>query len=497
MAPGAGPAALLAALEGLDEQVAELRLPLPVAGAVPARRLRREVADQLDDYVLPRLRRLDAPLLAVVGGSTGAGKSTLVNSLVGRRVSASGVLRPTTRSRCLAYHPGDDEWFEDQRILPGLTRTTDAARPTPTTLQLVPSEGIPAGLAVLDAPDIDSVVTRNRELATQLLAAADMWLFVTTAARYADAVPWEFLRTAATRGTAVAVVLDRVPPEAIDEVRAHLATMLTEQGLGDAPLFVVPETTAYDALLPPDVVDPIRTWLHGIADDAEVRAAVVRHTLAGAIRSMAARVFELAAAADAQAEAVLRLRRDVDDGLRRRAGAGRRGERRRLPAAGRGAGPLAGVRRHRGADAGARVEGVAAARPGRRPPYRGSRRPATTSRRRSSREWRRWSGGRRHRGGAGCHGLGGRPGRRRAARHRRRPAVQLTGAGRRDHPDGARVAGRRARAGAQPGPVPQVHRPLPRVRRERARADGDGRGVRSHGRVDRWRGRRRRRRRRC
>ena len=148
---------------------------------------------------------------------------------------------------------------------------------------------------MLDAPDIDSVVTRNRELATQLLAAADMWLFVTTAARYADAVPWEFLRTAATRGTAVAVVLDRVPPEATDEVRAHLATMLTEQGLGDAPLFVVPETTAYDALLPPDVVDPIRTWLHGIADDAEVRAAVVRHTLAGAIQSMAARVFELAA----------------------------------------------------------------------------------------------------------------------------------------------------------------------------------------------------------
>ena len=312
MAPGAGPAALLAALEGLDEQVAELRLPLPVAGAAPARRLRREVADQLDDYVLPRLRRLDAPLLAVVGGPTGAGKSTLVNSLVGRRVSASGVLRPTTRSGVLAYHPSDNEWFEDQRILPGLTRTTTGSA-DPTTLQLVPSEGIPAGLAVLDAPDIDSVVTRNRELATQLLAAADMWLFVTTAARYADAVPWEFLRTAATRGPAVAVVLDRVPPEATDEVRAHLATMLTEQGLGDAPLFVVPETTAYDALLPPDVVDPIRTWLHGIADDAEVRAAVVRHTLAGAIRSMAARVFELAAAADAQAEAVLRLRRDVDE----------------------------------------------------------------------------------------------------------------------------------------------------------------------------------------
>jgi hypothetical protein len=311
VARGADSQALLAALEGVAEQVAELRLPLDVPGAPQARALRRQIANQLDDYILPRLRRSDAPLLAVVGGPTGAGKSTLVNSLVGARISAAGVLRPTTRSAVLAYNPADNSWFEHPRILPGLTRTTSSSS-DPTTLQLVPSAGIPAGLAVLDAPDIDSVVTRNRELATQLLAAADMWLFVTTAARYADAVPWEFLRQAVTRGTAVAVLLDRVPPEATEEVRGHLAAMLTDQGLGSAPLFLIPESTTYDALLPPDVVDPVRTWLHGLAADAEVRGAVVRHTLDGAVRSLAARVFELAAATDAQADAVGRLRRAVD-----------------------------------------------------------------------------------------------------------------------------------------------------------------------------------------
>jgi hypothetical protein len=156
------------------------------------------------------------------------------------------------------------------------------------------------------------VVTSNRDLATQLLAAADMWLFVTTAARYADAVPWEFLRAAVTRGTAVAVVLDRVPEGATEEVRGHLAAMLTEQGLGGAPLFVIEETTTFDAMLPAEAVEPVRTWLHGLAADASLRAAVVRHTLEGAVRSLAARVFELAAAADAQAEAVDRLRRTVD-----------------------------------------------------------------------------------------------------------------------------------------------------------------------------------------
>ena len=84
-------------------------------------------------------------------------------------------------------------------------------------------------------PDIDSVVSANRALAAQLLSAADLWLFVTTAARYADAVLLELLRQASERGTAVAIVLDRVPPEAMTEIRAHLASMLREQGLSTAP----------------------------------------------------------------------------------------------------------------------------------------------------------------------------------------------------------------------------------------------------------------------
>jgi energy-coupling factor transporter ATP-binding protein EcfA2 len=312
MSVGPDTRGLLAALEGLARQVADVRLPLDTANVDDALRLRREIADQLEDYLLPRLRRIDAPLLAVVGGPTGAGKSTLVNSLVGSRVSAAGVLRPTTRAAILAYHPSDAEWFEQPRVLPGLERSTPGAPPESGTLQLAPSDHIPAGLAVLDAPDIDSVVTANRELATQLLAAADMWLFVTTAARYADAVPWEFLRRAVTRGTAVAVVLDRVPPEAVEEVRADLDAMLTDQGLGSAPLFVIPETTTYDAQLPADAVEPVRSWLHGLAADSALRAAVVRHTLSGAVASLRPRVFELASAADEQADTVARLRRVVD-----------------------------------------------------------------------------------------------------------------------------------------------------------------------------------------
>ena len=103
--------------------------------------------------------------------------------------------------------PGDERWFADGRVLPGLARASGGRPRRGASLQLVPHPAVPAGLALLDAPDVDSVVAGNRELAAQLLAAADLWIFVTTAARYADAVPWDLLHTAEQRGTALAVVL--------------------------------------------------------------------------------------------------------------------------------------------------------------------------------------------------------------------------------------------------------------------------------------------------
>src|SRR4029453_4039483 len=239
-----------------------------IAGAEAARRVRDDLVAQVDDHLLPRLHQMDAPVLIVVGGSTGAGKSTLANSLVGSVVSPAGVLRPTTRAPVLVCHPDELRWFEDQRILPGLPRATGGT-PAPGTLQLVATSTLPAGLALLDSPDIDSVLVENRALANQLLSAADAWLFVTTAARYADAVPWGFLETARDRGTALSVVLNRVPDDARTEVSTHLAEMLRAHGLGGAEVLVVPEVALRDELLPDTALAPVRRWLDGLAADAQ------------------------------------------------------------------------------------------------------------------------------------------------------------------------------------------------------------------------------------
>jgi hypothetical protein len=339
------PGDLAAALRQLREAIAEASYPLLLPTADQAQRTGTELVDQLDDYLLPRLARLDAPLLVVVGGSTGAGKSTLVNSLVRASVSPAGVLRPTTRAPVLVCHPNDTPWFRQGRLLPGLTRTSQTAhqpplRPArggdrltrggddPQTLRLVAAPALKPGLALLDAPDVDSVVAENRALATQLLAAADLWLFVTTAARYADAVPWELLRAASRRGTVVALVLDRVPDEATDEVAAHLSEMLAANNFGGAPLFVLPETFVDgQGLVDEWVVAPLREWLSRLAADAAARAAVVHQTVDGALAAIRPAVAGLAAAAEDQATTATNLggrataayraaRRTVDQGIR-------------------------------------------------------------------------------------------------------------------------------------------------------------------------------------
>jgi energy-coupling factor transporter ATP-binding protein EcfA2 len=257
-------------------------------------------ARQLDDYVVPRLRDLDAPVLVVVGGSTGSGKSTLVNSLVGREVSRPGVLRPTTRSPVLAHHPGTAHWFEGDRVLGSLARVRGGAGEGPGELELVATGSVPAGIALLDAPDIDSVVDANRHLAEHLLEAADLWLFVTTAARYADAVPWTFLRGAARRGSLIGLVLNRIPPGAAAEVSSHLAELVAGEGLRDAELFAIDEQPLDGGLLAPASVRPLHDWLARLAADQRTRADLVRRNLAGTVTELAQRSEAVASATDRQ-----------------------------------------------------------------------------------------------------------------------------------------------------------------------------------------------------
>ncbi|MEU6808181.1 dynamin family protein [Streptomyces sp. NPDC046831] len=317
---------LLDALSALRDRVAAARFPLPIEGAPRARASRDELLAQLDDYLLPRLRQPEAPLLAVVGGSTGAGKSTLVNSLVGRRVSEAGVLRPTTRTPVLVCHPEDHHWFSGVRVLPDLARVWVPHQEAGDDLPLPEDESarvlrvetvdtVPPGLALLDAPDVDSLLADNRVLAAELICAADIWIMVTTAARYADAVPWHLLRTAKEYDATLVTVLDRVPHQVVSEVSRQYGALLTKAGLGDVPRFTVPELpeSAWGAgLLPATAVAPLRSWLVQQAHDPAARRQSMARTAYGLLNSLKSRMPELAAASAAQYAAALRLTAAVD-----------------------------------------------------------------------------------------------------------------------------------------------------------------------------------------
>ena len=303
--------ALVTALTELRAELADVRLPLDVPSAGPASTDAARILRQLDDYLLPRLSRPDAPLLVVVGGSTGAGKSTLVNSVVRAPVSPSGVLRPTTMAPVLVSHPADTTWYVEGNLLPGLPRTTGLTS-EPGSLRIIAAPGMIPGLALLDAPDFDSVVAANRRAAEQLLAAADLWLFVTTAARYGDAVPWEVLRTAGARGTSLAIVLDRVPPGAEQAIGHHLDELLERNGLAGTRRFVVPETQVDgQGLLAERLVDPLCDWLAQLASDAGKRSIVVRQTVFGAVTALVPALRDLALAADDQVAASNALEQEV------------------------------------------------------------------------------------------------------------------------------------------------------------------------------------------
>ena len=290
------PADLIAAVRSLRDAVAATALPSDDTAAADA----RAVVNQFDDYILPRLSNLDAPLLAVLGGSTGSGKSTLVNAVLRERVSNPGVIRPTTRQPILVANPANADWFNSPEVLPGLARSHGAGDEQSTTLRVVETATIPEGLALVDAPDFDSIDDRNRALATQLLAAADLWIFVTTPARYADQLVWNFLNDAAGRGIEVVVVLNRLDESSAETVPADLRRMMEEAGLGGATVFQVPfvtnlgEQSGADAKFLPDaMVAELREYLTRLAGDTAARREVAGKTVAGALSGALARVEKL------------------------------------------------------------------------------------------------------------------------------------------------------------------------------------------------------------
>jgi energy-coupling factor transporter ATP-binding protein EcfA2 len=215
----------LRALVGRLERLAARRLATRPGSSAALERA-SQLRDHLRGHIRVRANSLDAPLLILVLGPTGAGKSTLFNTLAGRAASATGVLRPTTREAVVLVH-SDDRAALLEGTLAGLDRER---------LRLVEDQAIGPGIALVDAPDLDSIEHANREMADHLIEAADLCLFVTTAGRYADLVPWVVLARVRARGLPLIVVVNRIPAGEVErgELLADVERLFVEAGLAEA-----------------------------------------------------------------------------------------------------------------------------------------------------------------------------------------------------------------------------------------------------------------------
>jgi len=294
MDEAADTAPMVTALRDLRQVILACSFSLSAQQAAERRAERDHLRREIDGLVA-RISSLGSPLLVVVGGTTGSGKSTIVNTLVGRAVSRTGVIRPTTENPVLVVHPVDAHWFADDRVLSEFVRVELQGRriqldgDETARLQLIRDEDIPLGLALVDAPDIDSLSARNREVADALLDAADVWLWCTSAAKYADQESMRYLIRAGVRRTALAVALTRVDSEHVDELVDDFRDKLAASAAIEPELFTVETARVIDERLPRPAVGSIERWLRELSGPL-VRRSRRRQTIEGALDIMSSDV---------------------------------------------------------------------------------------------------------------------------------------------------------------------------------------------------------------
>jgi small GTP-binding protein len=139
------------------------------------------------------IRGLDELFLLVVVGEFNAGKSALVNQLLGARILDEGVT-PTTAAITLVRHGegAAEEWraqgFLERRV------------PVPALHDL----------AIVDTPGTNAIVRRHEELTREFIPRADLILFVTSADRPLSESERELLAAIRAWGKKVVVVLNKI-----------------------------------------------------------------------------------------------------------------------------------------------------------------------------------------------------------------------------------------------------------------------------------------------
>lgn len=194
----------------------------------------REAAAMIAAAQRRRRDYLGAAIVVAIAGGTGSGKSSLLNALAGEQIASTSAIRPHTNEP-MAWAPVRDKAMRALLESMGINKIAD--------------NNSLASIALVDLPDIDSIVDDHRATVEDLLPHVDAVMWVFDPVKYNDPIVHEeFLAPLVAYERQFLFVLnksdllqnaDMREVNALEAVTEDLAKTLSDDGFAHPEPFVV------------------------------------------------------------------------------------------------------------------------------------------------------------------------------------------------------------------------------------------------------------------